>query len=760
MKPANPLSIGGLIGLLLACSITLYLLVPNQKKLLSRLDQDGKAERALKVLRSLNQNEKFRDPEFYELMRLRLSRQLLSPNDKAGVIAQLHESLQVFERFSSSQGFLAEVLHSMALLNDCTQSMKLVSPHLQTMPDSTRQVFVMVLVRDALAANKPDLAAVIYENCLRLHFPSETKLVEAVRLWRGAAQPDRALRVLEDFEEQSGKDSSLLSSKLMEIKFNLLREVGRNSDAFELAAKLTTQGEDGEVRQKWLKSMQDTASSAAHHRKLLEVYRHQVQRDPADADTWRLIAKISTAANDLALAKEAFQKLISLNPRDMAAQKQLAQLYEWSGDPNHAFDIYSILAEEEDAAALERLVALNPGLYRDKDILRLLRGLRGQASQDKYRVILARLLTKHGEYAEANFLYQKHLEQKPQDIAILEEYAQALNRQQAYEKALGIWKSLQALRPRDEFVRGRIAEVYYLLGDFEKAFHAYQQLAKQSTDLATILKYRTLAESLGDFQSLSEALGREIQLKKQVCPDDFTKLAYVFSLLNADAERRGVLDRGLARFPESDTLRIQLSLLLVEKKEGGQALAVLSRSHDLKSNLVALRLYLDLLIESGDYAAAEKFLKSGIDGKILDTPSINLLQALIYEGHTNDLAAEKIHQKLYQQHPGESDYALNYLRILAKLGRTKKAQSVLEPLLKNPMPAILKEAAHVYAELGDYRKAERLQNRFVDLPGNAGFQDWSYLGDIRYSAGHRSSAQHAYRQALAAAEMYLPMPPP
>jgi predicted Zn-dependent protease len=264
---------------------------------------------------------------------------------------------------------------------------------------------------------------------------------------------------------------------------------------------------------------------------------------------------------------------------------------------------------------------------------------------------------------------------------------------------------------------------------------------------------------MGDFQSLSEALGREIALKKQAAPDEFIKLAYVLNLLGADAERRAVLERGLAQFPENDTLRIQLSILLVEKKEPGQALSILGRSHNLKTDVGALQLYLNLLIGSGDYAAAEKFLKTGIDEKILDAHSITLLQAVIYEGNQNDVAAEKICLKLYQQHPGENAYALNYLHILTKRGKTRKAQSVLEPLLNNPTPAVLREAAQVYAESGNYKKAEKLQTRLMELPGRAGLQDWSYLGDIRYSAGNRSAAQHAYRRALAATEVTLQSQP-
>jgi tetratricopeptide (TPR) repeat protein len=760
MKAANPLPVLGLLGVLLACAITSYLLVPSQKQLLTRLVQDGKTQRALDVFHAFSQTEKASDPEFYELMRLRLSRQLLNPNDKAGITAQLEESLKTFQRRSSSQDFLAEVLHSISLLNDCEQALRLVEPYLETIPNTARERIVRVLVKDALASNKPDIAAATYQSCLHHFPPGETNLVEAVRLWRAAANPDRALSVLEDFEQRSGKSSSALGPTLMELKFNLLREVGRNREAFDLASGIAARQAVGGARQKWLKFMQANAGDATQRRILLKFCRQNVQMNPADAETWRLIAEISVADGELDSAREALQKAIALRPEDLAAQEQLAQLYEWDNEPNLAFDLYLKLAQQNDLSALERLIALNPGLYRDKDLLRLLRGLSGEAHHDKYRLILARLLTKYGEYPEAYALYREHLQQKPKDGAVMEEYARLLQRQQDYESALRVWKSLQNLKPDDEMVRGHIAEVYYLLGDFENSLRAYQQLAKCSTDLVAIQKYCTLAESMGDLQSLSEALTLEIRLKTQGAPEDFIKLAYVFNLLGADGKRQRVLERGLVLYPDNDALRIQLSILLVEMRKGEQALPVLARSQSLKTDPDVLRLYLDLLIERGDYASAEKFVKTGIDETLLETESLNLLQGVIYEGNQDDVAAEKIYQKLYQQHPGESAHALNYLHVLTKLGKTRKARSVLQPLLKNPTPEILKEASRVSAELGDYQEAEKLQVRVMGLRGEPRFQDWSYLGDIRYSAGKQSAARRAYRQALASAEIHLQSLPP
>ena len=498
--------------------------------------------------------------------------------------------------------------------------------------------------------------------------------------------------------------------------------------------------------------MQGTADSPPEQRKLLAEYRRQVEANPADAETWELIGEIAAGTEDLGLAKQAFEKLITLRPGDLVAHKRLAELYEWSNDPGRAFDIYAKLAEQKDDAALDRLIALNPGLYRDKDVLRLLRAAVGEANGDKYLLSLAQLLTEHGQYAEADAMYEKHLKGMPTDAAVMAEYAQALKRQHAYGRALFIWKELQELRPDDEGIRGEIAETYYLLGDFTKSLQAYQQLAKRSTHLDTILKYCTLAESLGDFQRLSEALRREMELKAHVWPEDFIKLAYVSRLLGTDAECQEVLERGLARFPGSDAVRIQLALFFVEIHEPRRALPILAQNPGLKTNLVAVQIYLSLLLDQREEAVAEKFLKTGIDEKILATQSISMLRALLYQRVHDNVAAERVCEKLYNDFPEDNAFALEYVNVLMKLGKTKKAESVLKPLLKDPTPAVLRQAVSFHAEQGNHKEAERLQTRLMAMAGNAAVQDWSYLGDIRYSAGKRSSAQHAYRRALALTE--------
>ena len=94
--------------------------------------------------------------------------------------------------------------------------------------------------------------------------------------------------------------------------------------------------------------------------------------------------------------------------------------------------------------------------------------------------------------------------------------------------------------------------------------------------------------------------------------------------------------------------------------------------------------------------------------------------------------------------------ALNYARVLMKAGKPQKAELVLRPLIHHPSPDVLKEAAQLYAEMGKYAEAEALQKQFLKLSEKVSFQDWSYLGDIRSSAGNRPGADQAYQRALEA----------
>jgi tetratricopeptide (TPR) repeat protein len=438
--------------------------------------------------------------------------------------------------------------------------------------------------------------------------------------------------------------------------------------------------------------------------------------------------------------------LAALAPTNSTYLWKLAQLDEWTGAPQDAFDLYLKLARQNDAGALKRLIALNPGLYRDEDILGILRQL-APAAQLEYALVVARMLTKQGEYDQANFFFEKHLRQT-QSVEALEEYLRLLLYEYQYPKALEVLQKLARLKPDDVQVAKNLAEVYYLLGDFDSSFAVYQKLARRSDDREILQKYGTLAQCLGHYRDFSEALARQIDVSQQPDPEDFVRLAYAYGVSGAAEKRRQALEKGLHKFPDDDSLRLQLAILLAGKKDYARALVVLRDHHRLKEDLSALELYLNLLAETHDYARAEKFLNSGIDERKLEPVSIRQVVASIYEGNKNYPAAEKIYLGLCHEDRSDSANALNYARVLTKAGKINRAQAVLKPLLQNSRPDTLREAAQLYADMGKFNEAEALQKRFLQFAQQADFHDWSYLGDILSSSGNRAGASRAYQQAL------------
>ena len=200
---------------------------------------------------------------------------------------------------------------------------------------------------------------------------------------------------------------------------------------------------------------------------------------------------------------------------------------------------------------------------------------------------------------------------------------------------MDVLKLLTHLKPNDPAVAKHLGEVYYLLGDFEESFSVYQSLARRSNDPDALQKYGSLARCLGKYVDFSEALERQLTPTNEPSSEDFFRLAYACEISGAKEKRREALENGLRKFPEDNVLRLQLAFLLASKKEYKEALTVLNRHPNLRTDLTALHLYLNLIAETHDYARAEKFLKSGIDKKKLEDTSIRELLASIYEGNKN-----------------------------------------------------------------------------------------------------------------------------
>ncbi len=753
MRPKTPFPLWALLAILIACVVAVTLLLPDQEVLAYRLMRDGKYDRAMQVYKKIPASEIKEDPAGFELLGIALTRHLLPEDAGPAAAAGLERAVAAVKRYPEKPEFQDELRSWIPLQNDATAAFGILKPVFARLSAEDKQGVLTALVNLALANNDPESAAQI-DAAIGDQLPmSRERVLGLVKLWRYAEQPDKAVAVLEAYETLRGRDLYSLSPKLGELRIELLRELGRNPEAFEKADKLRKEEPDRAAH--WLKIMQSTASDVPQQKILLQAYRELVAREPANGDAWRHVAELSMWVDNFKISCEAFEKLLALHPDDDACRKQLAQIYEWTGKPEEAFDLYFKLAEKKDLFALSRLLELNTGLYHDNEIIEILRDVTAHDRHSPYRLMLARLLNKHGAYEEAEACFRDYLERHTRDQEAIEDYADMLERIYQYSKALALYKRLAELDPKSLEVEKNIAELYYLVGNFDTAFRTYQDLARKTNDPELLDAYGNLAETLGDFVSLTEAIKRRMKVSKQVTPHDYIRLSYVLNVRGETREQKQVLHDGLEKFPDNTQIRMQLAFLLAGQRNYEGSFKVLQEYPHLKTDLTAFHLYLNLLTETKRFKTAETFLASGVPRSFLESKHNLPLIAWTYEGNRNYGAAESIYHRLYTENPGDDEAALNYARILIKRGRERQAGRVLKNLASSTSAETQKETGLLFSELGQYAEAEACLQRYLKLNGRVAFQDWTQLGDIRLLGGNRSGAHQAYEEALAAYQKKL-----
>jgi predicted Zn-dependent protease len=232
--------------------------------------------------------------------------------------------------------------------------------------------------------------------------------------------------------------------------------------------------------------------------------------------------------------------------------------------------------------------------------------------------------------------------------------------------------------------------------------------------------------------------------------DDLKRLATVYEQTGKTSELVDTLKTGLLKYPEDPDLRLRLADFFMERKDYLEGAKVLEKSGLVKTNLAAMQMYLEFLVQAQKFGDADKFFSANVPTKARETELFLNLRAAIAEGLDRKNEAQKIYRQLYEMKPGNMFYAMNYARFLADGGRTKEALAILEKFRASPRPETMKLMAQVLATAGRYKEAEEWQLRYLrstptDLP-----QAFGFLGDVRLSRGDKVNARRAYEKGLEA----------
>ena len=735
-----------LIAVPFICAVIAVLLIPTERRLLERQLADKKWGNALKTLHSLSPKDRAKDARRYALLEIQLERRLLATDDPLALRNLLARACEIAAPFKFEGGFIQEISAMLDQVRDVEAAYQLLRPILPQLPVAIRAPLYDVLVKKALAAAKPLLAMQIYAQHWQAN-PDDVSTLRLVMLTRQAGQPALGLRAVDEFARRTGRPLARVSPRLAWERVTLLRETGQPGEAYAAIRELMTVVEPAE-RERLFPLLMTTARESNRLRELLPEIEKRALAEPENVQLWRAMVELALMSGDQKAAMEALKRIVALEPNDSAHHLRLAQLYEWNAAPNDAFDHYLIALRLQEPAAIERLMALSPGLYRDADLAKALADAGNLIDRKKHAPFLARLEANIGNFEQAEVYYASLLRDPNVTTALLKEYARLQLDLARYDQALPVLLRILQKQPDDAPTLGALAECYFRLGDYPKSLATYEHLVQRAPDKTTVEGLLTLAESMGKLEIAADTLDEWLRRSPQPSSKDFQRLAYFQGVAGRTEKVRDALTRALERFPQDATLRRQLTYALSDNGQFSEAADVLRAHPELKSDDELTKLYLSLLLQAKRLTDAEQFITRELTPELVEKLGLIATVASVYESSGNWQGAMTLYEKLHRQDAANVSHGLAYARLLVRANRQRDALAVLQRYADNANPATHELAAQVLAATRDFKRAAVHQRAFVaSKPEDAG-RAWGFLGDILLARGDKLGARVAYQRAI------------
>lgn len=730
-----------LAALLALCATGIYFLLPDDPKLLENLIRDGQTREARRLLERIPPETRARDADRIRLLELKLARKELPPRDPAALQDFLRLAVSTWRDSRHSDSAFFELAAVLPQLLDPAAAWQLIAPELAAAPAKQRALLGEQLPRLALAQGQPAVAAEAFAATHPAPSRTPAQSLELARLWQLAGRPADALAALPDTPDPV----------IAERRLALFRELNRNREALALLRQRieasTTPPDAALVTQ-----AADIALAAGAPAEAVPVFERYLGAHPDDLPALRRLRALLVASGEPARAIALAERAAALSQRHVDDLLELARIYEWSARANSAFDIWLELALRDHPGALDRLLALNPGLFRDADLARALQHALsarapGSPSGHPHLLALARLQVELGHYGRARETFERYLAAQP-DPAVMREVARVHRENFEFAPAETWLRRAAAAQPGDIPLQRELAELLVFQGRHTDALALYGALVERSDDEDIIGPFTRLAEALGRFDEFARGMARRVATSRAPSERDFILLAYAHELAANPGGRRAAIDDGLRRHPASDDLRLQFAYLLAAEQNHKLALQTLSAHTRLRQDFGALTLYLDLLRLTNDTAAERRFLAEPLPPAALADEGVLERLARSYEAQRDYAAAGRIWRDLLARRPEDVARAAELARFLLTHGKAAEARALLAPFLRDPTPPVLKLAAEIAEAAGDHRNAEKYQLAYLAALKTAPATDWGALGDIRLSRGDRTGAKRAYAEAL------------
>ncbi len=620
-ESASVVSFSGLVLVVLSALFGLYILMPDDEQLTGRLMEDGKYERALDVLESMDPKQKAANAEFYKTTKIRLQRMLADAGDQSIVQSILKEAVEAYKEIGEkAEELFVELIKVLQMVTDPVGALAIVGPAIDELPSASRSELYRHLSELALSREDPGLAAEIFSRYLLDNLNDPNAVWESARLWRMAAKPGKALDSIETFSETNVTNLFVEQQKLFVLKVNLLREVGNPQEAFDSLGAVLADGtefpaEDPAVKEQLADIYIRSGIESENGVLVMPFLEAYLRKYPTNWEQLEQLAVIYVQETRFDEAVAIYLRLVEALPDEIRLRETLAQVYEWNEEVGKAYTLYLTIASAERIKVVDRLSVLHRPLYRTQEFEPVLGRILPIEGRTDLILEHARILTRLGLYDESLERYGDYLREQPEDGFAMVERADLAFESFYYEEAEEFYREAIKRMSTELRLHKRLGESLYLSSRYEEAFDFYKGYLEEQgqPDLEMVETFSRLAQSLGRYDDVSAGLERVLELKENPVSGDFLSLARNYYYRKEYKKQSRVLESALEKYPKDSSLVYFLGLSYSAQKEYLKATQMIEEHQKSLDDPKVFQLFVEILIANQDYKQALSIARGGIE---------------------------------------------------------------------------------------------------------------------------------------------------
>ncbi|HWT66565.1 MAG TPA: tetratricopeptide repeat protein, partial [Terracidiphilus sp.] len=258
--------------------------------------------------------------------------------------------------------------------------------------------------------------------------------------------------------------------------------------------------------------------------------RNLLKTSPDDLDAHKLLGRIylrqlseaqnavgssSPSGNVLDQAVAEFEKIVSLDPKDVENRMVLGQLYGVQHKQQKAEDQFNA-AKAIDPDSEEVVLNLARLYVESGDMQHAARIIEDVPQQDrtaKMEMALGAAYDQMKRPKDAIAAYRRAADMDPNDPRGLDALAQVLLKDEQYDEALKVYRSLSEVDPEDVNSLIHIGEILYQQGKYEESLVSIRKALKKDPDnLEAGYNQGMALDVLGRYDEASEAYGHMVEL--------------------------------------------------------------------------------------------------------------------------------------------------------------------------------------------------------------------------------------------------------